>query len=200
MVKTVQHVFILGTMVLSTKTSFAAKELYDNDAFWVCYGLGDLRIGDHAYYEDPSISQYGYSWHTSTARLEWDKATAADIDWYKVSNYDTASTRFFAGDYTWASYYGKMQAYKGNGDAVLDSELSIKHTVFYRTHVLINNYEMDKNNLSGTLRAETVTHEVGHVLNMKHQDNAANSIMKKNDWLYSYTPTSVDYRNVNYKY
>lgn len=189
------YILILGTLIASS----VSAENRDTFAFWPTYGLNDSIIGSNPYYEDPSVSQYGYTWHNQQARNAWDAAGYADIDFYRVSSYDAASTRIFAGHYTWATYWGKKQAYKSNGDKITDDELYNTVQTWEKVHILLNDYTMDNSNLTGGMRLKVTTHEYGHMLGMRHQPDGTDSIMDDGRKSFS-SPRQLDYDNVNWKY
>lgn len=181
---------ITGIASTALTTQVLAAKKTNADAFFLS-GFPSNTISSIKYWEDSAVSTLGYSGWALTARSDFDDVSDANISFTLASSESSADLRFYAGDYYWETYLGKMQPYTSTGSAVSDAGLEDSSIVWYKAHVLLNDGEMDEQSSSDYRRQYCVVHELGHALGLRHQDWFAGSVMEPA----AEEGTSTDYRH-----
>ncbi|SEG57236.1 hypothetical protein [Paenibacillus sp. UNC499MF] len=202
----------LGIVLFASQSniSSAATPLTNAAAFWKCTCFSNAKIADIQWYKDPSVEQFGFNWHVNTAKELWDAVPGANIGFQNVTSSDNADLRFFAGDYYWSETYGILAPYDKSGNEIPGSLAYLDNptVVFYKAHIRLNNYTMNNvalpnggtRQMSGNEKLDVVTHELGHVLKLKHQDDGVPSIMQRTNITQYGNVPQLDKSNVAFYY
>jgi len=152
-------------------------------------------ISNIKYWEDPSVSTLGYATMSANARNDYDAISNANIGFTAVSTSANADLRIYAGNYG-VDYFGLTKAYDTSGNEITQGA----STQWYKSHVLINNSNMNSWGFNSTNKQKTVTHEYGHVLALDHQKYSdVNSVMKSGKLSYDH-PQAIDIQNLQWKW
>ncbi|WP_342434350.1 hypothetical protein MHH57_17835 [Paenibacillus sp. FSL H7-0442] len=185
------------TFAVSSQTDAAA--LYDGNAFYKSQGFSSSRVASMPWWEDSSVTTYGYAGILSTARNSWDAAPSANIGYNKTSSELSAYLRFYLIDDPYAGYDGQFKPFDSNGNAFSDSDADNPNKSFYKSNLILNDYNLRTYYESRAQRVDIAVHELGHSFNLKHQDNDVQSIMNSRTPGRE-APYPLDYRNVGWKY
>ncbi|WP_068776901.1 hypothetical protein [Paenibacillus sp. FJAT-26967] len=151
----------LLTLCLFTCIQFTAvaAPLVNSEAFHEGYLLSG--VSNVGYWEDPTVSQMGYSYFMANARADYAAISNANIGFIKASSESEAAVRFYA---NWFNYdwYGSMDAYMLDGTK--DHTLTQK---WYKCHVIMNDKTMTQEGWTNSEKHKTALHELGHVLSLK---------------------------------
>lgn len=165
--------------------------LYNGDAFFPGNGLPDVTIGNLPYWEEEAVSTLGYTNASQTARTKYDQAADADIDFYRVTNGNSAAVRVFAGDFGYSGWFGRIYPFDAYGNSKTEFD------AWAYVNMQYNDFYMDYKGFDEANRTYNAIHEWGHALSLIHQDSQSVMLEGK----YSLTaPTLVDYSNLNYMY
>lgn len=191
-------VLISLTIAMSTFAVLGVSQAayYNRDAFFSGNGLPDSSIGDLVYWESEGIAYMGYTMMCLDARTEYDKIENAVINFRRAtsSEVNNSKLRFWAEDYGDTFWYGYMTPYDVNGNP-----LSQEGTAWSKADLQLNDGKMDRKGLVDAERRKVVTHELGHVLSLKHQPLGTSSVMQDDRNTY-WWPTPLDISNLQYMY
>ncbi|MDT0125081.1 hypothetical protein Q9R46_20625 [Paenibacillus sp. RRE4] len=181
-----------GYLIDKIEFNGSSSPLINSSAF---FPNSFTSVSNISVYQSPSVSTYGYSTYVSTALNQLKNISNANIGFTNSSS-TAAQVRISANNSRDIDYFAIVQPYDSSGKPI--NELA-SNTWSYATMVLnhgvMTAWGFNTNNKQGT-----VTHEVGHLVSLKHQENYdVNSIMqkgKKNNT--SFTP--IDIANIQYRW
>lgn len=191
----------VATLVVGNE---ASATYYNRDAFFAGNGLPDASIGALIYWEEDSVSTWGYYYYSLDARTELDKVESAVINFRRAtsSEINSAPLRYFAGQMSEYSWYGRVYPYD-----IAGYEMDIDGAQSYgwsKVDLKYNDYLMDYDALGTEERRRVAVHELGHVMSLKHQPIGSthqSSVMQETFKLNkSWNLTSVDIANLQYMY
>jgi hypothetical protein len=152
-------------------------------------------VSNISVYQAASVSTYGYSSFVSNALNQLDNITNANIGFTNTSS-TTAQVRISVNTNPDLDYFAVVQPYDSSGKAITKQE---SKTWSYATMIL-NHGVMNKWGFTSSNKQGTVTHEVGHLVSLDHQEYLdVSSIMKpgkKN--ITTFTP--LDIANIQYRW
>ncbi|ASS74375.1 hypothetical protein CIG75_04835 [Tumebacillus algifaecis] len=192
------------TLALTSLTvlEVAHATYYSRDAFYPGNGLPDSLIGALVYFEDSSVSSYGYSSHMLTARTEFDNVPDAVINFRRAtsSEINSAPLRFWVVENQSSYWYGKTFNYDSNGAPL--AEADAYYSAWSKVDLKLDNKKMDEAQFTTNQRKRVAVHELGHVLSMVHQPSGFSHLASVMQLEYpnSYSLTTVDILNLQYMY
>jgi hypothetical protein len=194
-------VLALPVLVIFPGISNAA-DLTQSAAFWNYNGFSNTKIGVMPWYEDPSVSSFGYTTTLSNARGAWDGVVGASIGYSKQLTADAAYLRFFAVDDPNLNYYGIFKPYNSSG--VLITDVDNTGNTLYKANLVMAHYQIQHSGLGRALttaeKLDVAIHEIGHSLALRHQSDTSVSVMEETDITTYGAPTTLDKNNVTWKY
>ncbi|WP_223067354.1 M43 family zinc metalloprotease [Paenibacillus caui] len=152
-------------------------------------------VSNLSVYQSSSVSTYGYTSFVNNGLNILDIITNANIG-FTPSTSSTAQVQISANNSTGLDYFALTQPYSSSGSPIS----SVDTTTWSYATVVFNNAVMNSWGFSTDNKQKTVTHELGHVLSLKHQDNIdVNSIMKVGKLTIT-SPSSTDISNLQYRW
>lgn len=193
----------LPTLVVLPLTTNAA-DLTQGSAYWKYTGFSNTRIAAMPWWEDSSVSGWGYTTILSDARYAWDAVTGATIGYSKQTNSADTYLRFYAVNDSNLNYYGIFKPYDSEGNLLSDADIDNPSKAVYKANLVMANYNIQNSPMGRALtRAEVndvAIHELGHSLALRHQADTSVSVMAKTKMTTYGAPTTLDKNNASWKY
>ena len=195
------HVNLITTNDGSVSTGFyidqieyngTSSPLINSAAF---YPNSFASVSNLTVYQSASVNTYGFTNYVTNGLTAYDSIINANIG-YTSSTSSTSQVRISANNTTGLDYFAITQPYDSSGNAINQTALT---TWSYAT-VILNSAVMTSWGFSTENKQKTVTHELGHILSLKHQDSIdVNSIMKPGKLIIT-SPSSIDIANLQNKW
>ncbi|MNI29857.1 hypothetical protein D3C73_836820 [compost metagenome] len=181
-----------GFVVDKIEYNGSSSPLTNTSAF---YPNSFSSVSNLTVYQSSSVSTYGYTNYITNALNSFDSITNADIG-FTASSSSSAKVRVSVNNTSGLDYFALTQPYSSSGNPISAAET----TSWSYATIVLNNAVMNSWGFTTTNKQKVVTHELGHILSLKHQDNVdVNSVMKTGK-LNITTPSSTDISNIQYKW